>query len=182
MGPHEVQVGILKRLRGTSIIRHDQEFAMVYAQTPPYEILQNSVLSFACLARLKRFARSWDLVANRGNFQESCPLLWGQGSPFEGFLRFSDWLYEEVGNFTGVALDRLVKLMLTYLSTHAPQARSAEEAAKVLARDYMRCRGRLPSFLAELAGESTRFRTLESSSATPKRQARHKKGTQDAAR
>ncbi len=108
LGPHEVQVGILKRLRGTSIIRHDEAYQMVYAATPPYEILQSSTLSFETLARLKRFARSWDLVANRGNFQESCPLLWSGGSPFAGFLRFSDWLFEKVGHFTGIALDRLV--------------------------------------------------------------------------
>ena len=50
IGPHEVQVGILKRLRGTSIIRHDEEFAMVYAATPPYEVLQTSELSFETLA------------------------------------------------------------------------------------------------------------------------------------
>ena len=33
--PHEIQVGILKRLRGTPIVRHDKEWQMVYAQHPP---------------------------------------------------------------------------------------------------------------------------------------------------
>lgn len=175
IGPHEVQVGILKRLRGTSIIRHNDEYEMVYAATPPYEILQNSVLSFETLARLKRFARSWDLVANRGNFQESCVLLWNDCGPFEGFLRFSDWLFEEVGHFTGVALDRLVKLMLRYLTEVSPSPISKLEAATVLGRDYMRSRGRLPSFLADITGESTRFRPagITQHGATPKRQARH---------
>ncbi len=175
IGPHEVQVGILKRLRGTSIIRHDEEYAMVYAATPPYEILQNSVLSFETLARLKRFARSWDLVANRGNFQESCALLWNNCGPFEGFLRFSDWLFAEVGHFTGIALDRLVKLMLRYLTEVASAPISKLEAATVLGRDYMRRRGRLPSFLADITGESTRFRPVAGAEhrATPKRQARH---------
>ncbi len=176
LGPHEVQVGILKRLRGTSIIRHDEAYQMVYAATPPYEILQSSVLSFETLARLKRFARSWDLVANRGNFQETCPLLWSGGSAFEGFLRFSDWLFEQVGHFTGIALDRLVKLLLEYLSSVAAHPISREDSAKVLARDYRRCRARLPAFLAELAGEDTRFRPIgpTKAGATPKRQARHR--------
>ena len=40
--PHEIQVGILKRLRGTPIVRHDAEWQMVYSPHPPYEILQNS--------------------------------------------------------------------------------------------------------------------------------------------
>ncbi len=32
LGPQEIQVGILKRLRGTPIVRHDAEFAMRYAR------------------------------------------------------------------------------------------------------------------------------------------------------
>ncbi len=180
IGPHEVQVGILKRLRGTSIVRHDEDYAMVYAATPPYEILQNSVLPFETLAILKRFARSWDLVANRGNFQESCALLWNDCGPFEGFMRFSDWLFLKVGHFTGIALDRLTKLMLEYLTCVAPTPIGTLEAAQVLSRDYMRSRGRLPSFLADITGESTRFRAgsghpRAEQTATPKRQARHAK-------
>ncbi len=173
LGPHEVQVGILKRLRGTDIIRHDGEFEMVYSASPPYEILQNSVLSFAELASLKRFARSWDLVANRGNFQESTALLWKDSTPFAGFLAFSEWLFERAGHFTGIALDRMVKLMHEYLSEVLESPMDRVEAALVLSRDYRRCRPRLSSFLAEITGESTRFRQVENSHATPKRQARH---------
>ncbi|MCP4444629.1 MAG: DUF4080 domain-containing protein [Myxococcales bacterium] len=175
IGPHEVQVGILKRLRGTAIIRHSEAYEMVYSAVPPYEILQNNQLSFETLSRLKRFARSWDLVANRGNFQESCALLWNDCGPFKGFLRFSDWLFEQVGHFTGIALDRLVKLMLEYLTMVAPTPIEKLEAAQVLGRDYTRSRGRVPSFLADITGESTRFRPVgeQQKGATPKRQARH---------
>ena len=38
--PQEIQIGILKRLKGTPIIRHDDEFAMVYSNHPPFEVLQ----------------------------------------------------------------------------------------------------------------------------------------------
>ncbi|MEJ0089321.1 MAG: hypothetical protein WDM80_06195 [Limisphaerales bacterium] len=44
LGPQEIQVGILKRLRGTPITRHDSEWQMVYGAHPPYEILQNKLL------------------------------------------------------------------------------------------------------------------------------------------
>ena len=47
MGPQEIQVGILKRLRGTPIARHDQAWEMVYSAHPPYEILRNKLLDFA---------------------------------------------------------------------------------------------------------------------------------------
>jgi radical SAM superfamily enzyme YgiQ (UPF0313 family) len=83
LGPHEIQVGILKRLRGTPIGRHDAEWQMLYNPHPPYEILQNRLIDFATLQKLRRFARYWDLVGNSGNFVETTPLLWsvvGQAS------------------------------------------------------------------------------------------------------
>lgn len=76
LDPHEIQVGLLKRLRGTPLSRHDAEWQMVYSPRPPYEILQNKLLDFGTLQRLRRFARYWDLFANSGNFIESTPLLW----------------------------------------------------------------------------------------------------------
>jgi radical SAM superfamily enzyme YgiQ (UPF0313 family) len=77
LGPHEIQVGILKRLRGTPIVRHDTEWQMLYNPQPPYEILQNRLIGFATMQKLRRFARYWDLVGNSGNFVETTPLLWG---------------------------------------------------------------------------------------------------------
>src|SRR3954465_9606706 len=74
--PQEIQVGILKRLRGTPIVRHDAEWQMAYYPHPPYEILQNRLLDFTTMQKMRRFARYWDLVANSGNFVESCALLW----------------------------------------------------------------------------------------------------------
>jgi radical SAM superfamily enzyme YgiQ (UPF0313 family) len=77
LGPQEIQVGILKRLRGTPIVRHDAEWQMIYNPHPPCEILQNRLIDFATMQRLRRFARYWDLVGNSGNFVESTPLIWG---------------------------------------------------------------------------------------------------------
>src|SRR5580658_7607105 len=55
LGPQEIQVGILKRLRGTPIVRHDQTWQMVYSAHPPYEILRNSLIDFDSMQRLRRF-------------------------------------------------------------------------------------------------------------------------------
>jgi hypothetical protein len=82
--PQEIQVGILKRLRGTPIVRHDTEWQMVYHPLPPYEILQTKLIDFATMQRLRRFAKYWDMVGNSGNFVESTPLLWSNAaSPFD---------------------------------------------------------------------------------------------------
>jgi hypothetical protein len=54
---------------------------MLYNPHPPYEILQNKLIDFATMHKLRRFARYWDLVGNSGNFIESTPLIWAQSSP-----------------------------------------------------------------------------------------------------
>src|SRR5438105_1326020 len=78
LNPQEIQVGILKRLRGTPIARHDADWQMVYNPQPPYEILQNKLIDFPTLQQMRRFARYWDLVGNSGNFVETTPLLWSK--------------------------------------------------------------------------------------------------------
>src|SRR5215204_5291759 len=54
LGPQEIQVGILKRLRGTPIVRHDAPWEMVYHAHPPYEILQNKLIDFATMQKIRR--------------------------------------------------------------------------------------------------------------------------------
>ncbi len=80
LGPQEIQVGILKRLRGTPIVRHDVEFAMSYAPHPPYEILATRDITFPDMQRMRRFARYWDIVANSGQFATTLPMLWERGA------------------------------------------------------------------------------------------------------
>ncbi len=67
----EIQIGILKKLSGTYINRHDIEHGMIYSDIPPYDVLQTSQLSFNEIGVMKRFSRFWDLTYNSGNFKES---------------------------------------------------------------------------------------------------------------
>ncbi len=114
--PHIIQVGILKRLRGAPIVRHDAEFGMIYSPQPPYEILQNNQIDFATMQRLWRFARYWEIVANSGRFAEMTPRIWGDASPFWKFLAFSDWLFAETRQTHAIALPRLTRLLEEYLT------------------------------------------------------------------
>jgi radical SAM superfamily enzyme YgiQ (UPF0313 family) len=181
LGPHEIQVGILKRLRGTPIIRHDAEWRMVYNPHPPYEILQNRLIDFATMQKLRRFARYWDLVGNSGNFIETTPLIWskvGQASrptpltPFAAFMRWSEWLHARTGRTDSIALVRLMELLFEFLTVelgHDPQ-----HTAAVMWRDYQRGgRHDKPAFLKDLlpANEPSPARR-QAHSALPKRQAR----------
>ncbi len=188
LGPQEIQVGILKRLRGTPIMRHDAEWEMVYHAHPPYEILQNKLLDFSTLQRLRRFARYWDLVGNSGNFVETTPFIWqaaGLGSPLAGtdetpalaspfwsFLKWSDWLYAQVRRTDGIALSRLVELLFRYLTAELGQ--DASQVAAVLWRDYQRGgRSDKPAFLRPyIATEETGSKPSRPATGQ-KRQARH---------
>ncbi len=115
--PQEIQVGLLKRLRGTSIGRHDAEWGMVYAPEPPYEIRENRLIDAAAMQRLHRFARTWDLVGNSGRFVETTPLFWSGGaSPFAGFMRFSDWFHAREGRLHGIPLPRLIEAAFIWLT------------------------------------------------------------------
>jgi len=189
LGPQEIQVGILKRLRGTPIIRHDADWQMVYSPHPPYEILQNRLIDFATMQELRRFAKTWDVVANSGNFVETLPWLWtsvvrsrdrqGAGSsdhvsPFAAFRRFAGWLFAQTGQTHGVALPRLVELVFRY-STEV-QGHSAEVIAPVIYRDYLRGgRSDVPRcLLPHLTQERRIAADSHAVSSVGKRQRRHR--------
>jgi radical SAM superfamily enzyme YgiQ (UPF0313 family) len=114
LNPHEIQVGVLKRLRGTPIIRHTEAYGMRYNPHPPYNLVANALLDFATMQRLSRFARYWDMVGNSGRFGGVLPLLLGD-SPFARFMAFSDWLYRKTGSTQGIAVERLYDLVFRYL-------------------------------------------------------------------
>ena len=174
LGPQEIQVGILKRLRGTPIIRHDVEWGMVYSPNPPYEVLQTRVIDFPTLGRLKRFAAFWDLFANSGRFSAALPLLWSGASPqvsaFEAFLAFSDDLHRQGVKTSGIALTRQFEL----LWNHAVQSSGIPPGvlAEALARDYVRSgRNDRPSWWRDEFGRLPSGRVPVASA--PPRQARH---------
>ncbi len=152
--PHEIQFGILKRLRGTPIIRHTEAFGMVYDPHPPYTILATDRIDFATMQRLVRFARYWDLVANSGRFAHTLNMVLG-AAPFERFMALSDWLYANTDATHRIALDRLAGLVTRWLVL---QGRPEPEVRMAMARDY--------------AGK-TRHAEPEGKKAAPQRQARH---------
>ena len=171
--PQEIQVGILKRLRGTPIVRHDAEWQMIYNTHPPYEILQNKLLDFATMQRLRRFARYWDLVGNSGNFIAVTPLIWSNdASPFNNFLRFSDWFFAKIQRTDSIALARLMELLFEFL-THE-FALDAKLVAEIFWQDCQRTGRRdAPNFLKEFLPEENWHSLRERDRSLPKRQSRH---------
>ncbi len=152
LGPHEIQLGVLKRLRGTPIGRLTQAHGMVYESLPPYTVRQTAVVSTQDVDAFVRMARYWDLVANSGRFRRSLALLLATGgrevlvqagtaglapdgdSPFVAFWNFSAWLWDCGGQTSGITPEDLVDHLFDYL--HKVCGLDAAVCREVLLADY----------------------------------------------
>ncbi|MET0012109.1 MAG: DUF4080 domain-containing protein [Sedimenticola sp.] len=171
LAPHEIQVGILKRLRGAPVNRHSEAYRLRFNPNPPYDILSNDRIDFPTMQRLARFARYWDMIANSGRFSASLHLVLGQ-KPFDRFLLLSDWLFERTGQVHRIALKRLFDLLHEgMLQVLGIEQKTAVEA---LASDYHRASLKgLPAFLRTTAVENRGEQGATPCRGRPARQARH---------
>lgn len=176
INPHEIQVGILKRLRGAPIHLHTRAFGMVYNPDPPYDLLCNDLLDFATLRRLKRFARYWDMFGNSGRFSHVRTLLFQQNDPFDRFLRLSDWLFLTVGRTHGIALRNQFDWLFRGLTEGVSLDRTG--VLRALEQDFVQ--GALREAPACLHGLNNKKKTLKTHkpSGLPARQARHRSAEQ----
>ena len=147
--PHEIQLGLLKRLRGTPIGRHSAEFGLVFDAAPPYALQQSHLVGAAPMQQFVRLARYWDLLANSGRFGQTLLLLLerpvgevgkvgedGTGySAFHAFWRFSEWLWQHTQLTSGLTPENLVDGLFAYL-TGARQL-AAAEVLVALRADYL---------------------------------------------
>ncbi len=166
----EIQIGILKKLSGTTLSRHDALHGMVYADTPPYDVLQTEKVSFSDIQRMKRFARFWDLTYNSGNFPRSVRMLWEETKVFAPFLAFSDWVYTQTASTHKISLDRMAKLLFDYLTE--VRGLGTDAVGSAMADDFGRIEGRnVPPFLRPF--EASRETPGVELSGLTKRQQRH---------
>ncbi len=179
LAPHEIQVGILKRLRGVPISRHTQGYGLRFSPQPPYTILATDRIDFIALQRMTRFARYWDLIANSGRFSATLPLLLG-ADPFGRFLQFSDWLFDSTGQTHRIALPRLFELL--YQALVGPFALDEAGVLDALARDCTvhgskGCPGFLHEHLRRITqAQQSADKAIPAFERTPARQARHLRG------
>jgi radical SAM superfamily enzyme YgiQ (UPF0313 family) len=117
LGPQEIQLGILKRLRGTPINRHTKTYEMTYSPAPPYTVLKTKDITFEELQRVGRFARFWDVFGNQGRFKHSMPLIMGEeeSGAFNRFMQFSDVLFATEQSTWKISLKRQFELLYQLL-------------------------------------------------------------------
>lgn len=144
LGPQEIQVGVLKRLRGTPISRHTQEYDMRYMTSPPYRILAHKDADFDTVQRMVRFARYWDLVGNSGRFPASLPVILGN-HPFSRFMSLSDWLFSTTAQTHRIALPKLFELLWKHMTQELLIEKNTVENALLSDFKHNRLKG-LPAF------------------------------------
>lgn len=190
LAPHEIQFGILKRLRGTPITRHTADFAMVYDPQPPYTILQTGAVDFVAMQRIQRFARYWEMLANSGRFSQALGLLLGAAAPaqlatvqasgpglvaasaFWNFLAFSDWLWQTTGKTHEFAPEKLVDVLFEHLTAVRGLAADTVRAALLLDYRASGARGR-PQCLADLLSAERQTVSAGAGQRGAQRQSRH---------
>jgi radical SAM superfamily enzyme YgiQ (UPF0313 family) len=173
LAPHEIQFGILKRLRGAPIARHTREHGLKFSPDPPYNILATQVIDFATMQRLSRFSRYWDIVANSGRFSRTLPLLLADDA-FGNFLGFSDWLWDTTGKTHAIAQERMVVFLRDYLCAR-PGLSEALVSATLVA-DYRAAGGRTHFDFEAPGGPRPLPKPRKKAAATPSRQVRHLQG------
>ncbi|TDR32586.1 B12-binding domain-containing radical SAM protein [Hydromonas duriensis] len=168
---HEIQLGILKRLRGTPIIRHTKTFKMVYSDSPPYEIISTADVTKNELDDFKHFAKYWDNIANSGRFNQTLPLILGD-APYARFNELSQYLHAQWQRSHSIALERLYTEVANWLIGQSePHAHDDIRAA--VTADYVSSgsQGKLPWMARGLTIE-----TKQRTDAALARQARHQMG------
>jgi len=110
-------------------------------------------------------------VGNSGNFRSAVSLIWGEASPFHGFLAFSDWVYQRVKRTDSISLNGLAELIFAFLTEH--NLTDEFQAAEALISDFRKAgRKELPEMLRKYSLES-RGEDRWAGERLPKRQARH---------
>jgi hypothetical protein len=138
--PHEIQLGVLKRLRGTPLARRSlpgqvSQFDMAYDALPPYTVQHTGAVTAQEVQTFIRLARYWDLVANSGRFVRSLEMMLQGESAFAEFAGFAQWLWTTTHATSGLTPEALVDALYDYLT--GPRRLAAEDVRAALLADYV---------------------------------------------
>ena len=142
IGPHEIQVGILKRLRGAPIVRHERAGRLHFAPQAPYEVIETDTMSAEELTSIRLLARFHDLIANGGRMPRLAGLVM-EGAPFRRMLALSRFLLDRFGRVHSIPLETLFDGVIDWLRQDCRRDEASLQQAALA--DYQGCgaKGRL---------------------------------------
>lgn len=136
-GVQEIQLGILKRLKGSPLDRDAQKHGLIFSTLPPYEVLQTPTMSFRELTQFKRFAHFYDTLVNNANFPKTVHAIC-HDAPFARFMALTQWIYTQTQATNGISQTRWVILLFRYMTEICRF--SPQTASITIIEDYLRSR------------------------------------------
>lgn len=159
--PHEIQIGLLKRLRGTPIIRHERAGRLVFEPGAPYPVRRTDALSEAEVDELVHLARFHERIVNAGRLPRLSSAVLERAdrtaapvSSFDRLRALSSFLLRRFGRSHGIGFEALVDAVRDF-SAHAGIV-DAREADALAIDDYRSsgARGRLACMAKGVSGSA----------------------------
>lgn len=99
MRPEQLQMGFLKVLKGSYMEEKAEDYGLVYASMPPYEVLYTKWLSYEQVLKLKRIEEMLEIYYNSNQFTYTLPYIEQNfESPFQMYEALAHF-YEKEGYF-----------------------------------------------------------------------------------
>ena len=100
-GPHMLQVGFLKLLKGTAARNVD---GYIYEENPPYEVLATPWLTFGELSQIKQISGCIDMFHNTGRFRTFLSYMYEKSrNPYEFYKNLFAYLAKKKISLKGIS-------------------------------------------------------------------------------
>jgi radical SAM superfamily enzyme YgiQ (UPF0313 family) len=159
LGPHEIQIGLLKRLRGAPIIRHERDGRLGFEAAAPYRVRWTDALSRSEVAELEHIARFHERIVNSGRLPAlSAAILDGPHAtmrPVSAFARLramSSALHARFGRSHAIGFEALVDAVRDFAVDAGILAPAQADALAIADYGGSGARGRLRSMARGLPG------------------------------
>lgn len=135
--PEELQLGFLKMLRGTGLRISAKQFGYVFMDHAPYEILQNNVLSFEDVLKIKQVEDVLEKYWNDHRMDHSVDYITSScfDTPFDFFQNFGTYWDEQGWSRIGHQLEDLYYRLVQFLNEK--EVRNRELAEGLMKYDYL---------------------------------------------
>ncbi|MCI5150198.1 MAG: DUF4080 domain-containing protein, partial [Candidatus Electrothrix sp. MAN1_4] len=160
LGPHYIQLGLLKVLPETKISQQAEAFDLIFCNEPPYEILATRWLDHQELSDLYEFCECTEAFYNNRFFRSLWQYLLQTGEePFAFFYE----LLQLCRQYNFFQVSRTHTLMIRILSSFSEKREDGALLLDLLRYDWLRCGHRsLPDYLTTTSQAELRNRLRES--------------------
>ena len=135
VNPSEIQLETLKILNGTPLKSSAKEFGIVYAPSPPYDVMQNKTFSAADIIYTRKISRIIDLFYNHKALHDIVTALnFNNGDDLKKFIDFM--LERNISIDTIADLKKRVILLTDYVRRYPSSAAEFAIARVWLAQGY----------------------------------------------